>query len=68
MSKLFDIFGNFTADWPNADISGEAGLGLIPDVTTWLGSLNSGVDLVDVRTGVEGDRSVLEVPGMVSII
>ena len=61
MAKLFDIFGNFTAAWPRTTISDEPGVGItIPDVTTWLGKLNAGVELRDIRTGTEGDRSMLE--------
>ena len=60
MAKLFDIFGNFTSAWPNMDISGQVGIGTVPDVTTWLGSLNSGVVLKNIRTGTDGDRSTIE--------
>ena len=60
MANLFDIFGNFTSSWPNTEISGQLGVGSIPDVTSWLGSLNSGVKLKDIRTGTDGERNTLE--------
>jgi hypothetical protein len=65
-STLFDLFGDFTSQWPNEVLQEEVGLlGTAPNPTVWLTALNAGVDVVDIRLGSEGGR--VSVQGKVAV-
>jgi hypothetical protein len=57
MPTLFEIFGDFRDIFPKRTLHPMSGFSLAsPDVSVWLGSLNNGVDVTDVRTGAFGER------------
>ena len=62
-TRLFDLFGDFTATWPRRLVQQDVGLvnpGLpAPDPTAWLSALNAAVTVTDVRTGVQGGRATV---------
>ena len=62
-TTLFDLFGDFTTFWPVRVIQPEIGIsgtGAPPNPAAWLGALNNGVDLLEIHTGVAGDRVSVE--------
>ncbi|MED7924381.1 hypothetical protein SMD20_09070 [Nonomuraea sp. LP-02] len=70
-TRLFDLFGDFTGDWPLSVVQYFAGLhapgSTTPDPGSWLRSLNQGVRLVDVHAGVSGDRATVEAAALLDL-
>jgi hypothetical protein len=62
-TRLFDLFGDFTASWPRRLVQQDIGLVNpelpAPDPTVWLSALNAAVTVTDVRTGVQGGRATV---------
>lgn len=60
ITRLFDLFGEFSDLLPRQLIQAETGVSATPDppaVAAWLGQLNNGSSLTDIRTGTLGNRA-----------
>lgn len=60
ITRLFDLFGEFSDRLPRQLIQAETGIEATPDppaVTAWLSQLNNGCTLSEIHTGASTDRA-----------